>query len=565
MRRCLGIKKSLNRCKNECNWLYCGFHKLQPLFILFFLASGIIFFTDLAESLGFEKRPIEYVKEKFRFNNQKSNEIIRRTKNKIRLGVIEFLDMELDKNVYNIIYVDELNKLANIDNLQVEAFPINFSHETKLTKGKLQELIESNDLDIIVWGKVSDNKCNEENLYCVNYELSNNSLATSSSYSSTKSLQEFNQGSLHEFLSGQFSGDLHKILYYTSVFSESIKGNYEVSNSIIEKNKIRNSEDSNFMFWEAFNNTRLRRFKIAKDIYQEIIQDTINKCEKYYTSSLSNLASFEKDQGEVESNLNLNLRALNTFIECGNQDTAKLTLLYNYVAQSYNSFGKKDSSRLYHNKAFNLMKKGIGYANDIPVMLSNMAAFSIETGDYLSATNECLLALEYVTEDHNDILGIIYFHLGLARKKRGDYMGGILSLRMAKDHVEERGNLYHATSMAIVSELGWSAFMTNNDSIVSELKFIIDSIYVTNKLSPIDKFKYYEFNAAYYSLMKSDNFKAIELYNSALKEAEKMKYNNLGIIATTYNNLAGVYDLVGNEKMKRHYHKLYGNATDNNK
>ena len=93
MSKCLGIKKSLNRCKNECRWLYCGFHKRQPFYIIFILASGLIFFTDLTESLGFEKKPVEYAKELF--SNSSSVKIDSRKNNKIRLGVIDFLDLEL--------------------------------------------------------------------------------------------------------------------------------------------------------------------------------------------------------------------------------------------------------------------------------------------------------------------------------------------------------------------------------------------------------------------------------------------------------------------------------------
>jgi len=563
MKRCFGIKKNLSRCKNERNVFYCGFHKRQPIYALFLIGTALIFFTDLSAALGFKKKPIEYITSKFKSTKSQNQNLGPRTNSNIRLGVIDFINIDLDKNGYNQFYSDELNKLAALDSLMIEAYPINFSKKRIPSEDEILEIASKNDLDIVVWGKVNDKNCSDYNQYCVNYQIPEISNPASDVYSPSKSLQEFNQGRFKEFLSGEFSGDLHKILYYFSAISQSLKGNYINSNYIIKKNKFRNQEDNNFKFWEAYNSTRLNENDKAIGLYQEVIRDTPNSCEKYYLSSISNLASLELSAGRTLSNLDLNIKALYNFKKCNNQDSSKLTLLYNYVAQSYNSAGKKDSSRYYHKKAFNLIKQGIGNENDIPVMLSNMAAFSIESANYESATNECLLALEYVTENHNEIIGIIYYHLGLAKKNTGDFISGILSLRKAKDLVEEQGKLYDASSMAIVSELGWSAFMTNNDSIISEIKTIIDSINVANHLSPIDRFRYYEFNAAYNSLMKSKNEKALELYKLALIEADKIEFNNEGIIASTYSNISGVYGLLGNVKMEKYYDELYRNATDN--
>lgn len=59
--RCIGRKKPyfIRRCKNQCNFLFCGFHWYQPIFFLIAICSSIIWFTDLSEAFGL-KKPIDY-------------------------------------------------------------------------------------------------------------------------------------------------------------------------------------------------------------------------------------------------------------------------------------------------------------------------------------------------------------------------------------------------------------------------------------------------------------------------------------------------------------------------
>lgn len=57
--RCCGRTKSLKRCSIDKNikwyWPFCGFHRWQPFVLIIGLGSIVIYVTDLAESLGFEK------------------------------------------------------------------------------------------------------------------------------------------------------------------------------------------------------------------------------------------------------------------------------------------------------------------------------------------------------------------------------------------------------------------------------------------------------------------------------------------------------------------------------
>ncbi|QGY47853.1 hypothetical protein GM418_30615 [Maribellus comscasis] len=62
--RCLGLTKRFTRCKKNSHIGFCNNHKFQPIVLIIAFGSAFIWITDLFNSVGFDKKPIEYVYQK---------------------------------------------------------------------------------------------------------------------------------------------------------------------------------------------------------------------------------------------------------------------------------------------------------------------------------------------------------------------------------------------------------------------------------------------------------------------------------------------------------------------
>lgn len=59
--RCLGYTKKFTRCKKNSKLGFCNTHRFQPIILLITLGTTFIWMTDLFNSVGLDKKPLEYI------------------------------------------------------------------------------------------------------------------------------------------------------------------------------------------------------------------------------------------------------------------------------------------------------------------------------------------------------------------------------------------------------------------------------------------------------------------------------------------------------------------------
>ena len=561
---CFGILIKKKRfCRNEAKFLYCGHHWKQPILFLVTLGTILIFTTDLFESLGL-KKPIEYVnfwrQSSIVLNSKEIKQIIEANTSKLKIGIIEIQDSRGESNIYNRIYADKLNSAAKNDSLIIIAVPVNTSDKFIANETNIDKILEKTNLDIIIWGSTHQSKnCNESDLYCVKYKA--NESLINLPYDLEKTNQQFIEGNFNEFISGELSGDLNAIIYSSSILGLTLKN--EFHKSLFVDSKADHSSNPQFYnYYRGYNLTQINRIKEAKNEYWKNVNNKYNSCTHYHWSTQSNLGFIYKIEGERDSTLFYNKMALESFEACSNNDKNRLPILTNHLASSYAAIGDLENYEKLNSRTMSLLREGIGYSQQIPYILSNMAVKSIESRDYQTAVDKCLLGLKFLGSNSDKIKVLLFHHLGMAYNGLGDYENSIKYYLDAREELSNTGRLYTRDAIQTIAEIGWLVVGSGSNELVDTIKTEMDSIYNSTQLNYQEKFSYYEFCGVYYSERQNQIEAGIAYYKKALEQAIKGKLRQ-SIIQTTYKNISGNYFKINNKEEGDKYLKFSKRKIDN--
>ena len=304
--RCCGVTKQGRRCeRKEQKWRYpfCGDHFWQPLLFLISIGGGLIYVSDLAESLGL-KKPIEYVKttdapnkhtEDFRsiFHSNDS------TYNILLLPFGADGNCTLESNQYHWQVqrrIDELNESENLG-LEVQRQDTIMCDllKTDIVRAYGKEL----GADLVIYGNYQERCEWDTTLLSIRYILVDTVTRTSpfSKEGGSKYLVHDNN-SLVELSGGKLTGTVEDLMYWSLGMREYDRNRYQQSIRYLERISVSVPKKEHAIIFKilGYNKSRLGNYEEAIEDFDLAIQLDPKYPNAYYSRGIAkhSLGNYEE-------------------------------------------------------------------------------------------------------------------------------------------------------------------------------------------------------------------------------------------------------------------------------
>ena len=520
--KCLGRTKKFKKCQRD-KFPFCHQHRFQIILWIVSIGTGLIWITDLSESLGL-KRPYEYInytENKIKGKKEKLHE-----NGRLKIIVVPFYTIETNQKCSEAKIIkqrlDYINEQQEMD-FDIEYIDTSIDAST-LSISQKNELLISNNASVLIFGSCSKSKTN---LMAINYY--SKGLILSNNFN--PNLAPFDATSLSQ---GKIQGELESSILMLSLKLRIIQlGAFE--------------EFATYSTNGLVNEFKRSSFQKSKNLILEIRKN-------YHSNINSELFFSESIVYLLQDSLNKSIEAMKNAIKI-ESDNDNSSIYYNlgYVyilKESYDLAIKEFDKVRITSKQYlpTLLNKGfcfsrlekyniaIGIYNQILKIdsLNEMAFINLSASyGYLNQFSKSKeYAFKAIKVNRNNCLA--YKNLGYAEMSTSNYQNSLQYLRKAialgyreKDIFNDLGVCFMSMERfdeaiieidkAISIDQNYIEAMINKAYCLLSLERYNESLQIYNKILALKQIPEIFANRALVYFQLGNNKEALKDYDSALK------------------------------------------------